>query len=149
MSEITLTSCPIGGRLSRRRIISMGLIFSIVVASSSFTLASGTRSETQEEKIEGWKQDLMKKGVGEKSRWEVRLLDGRKIKGYTGEIREDGFTLVDWGTQESSDIAFSEMESLKDKNSLSIPAKIGIIAGLAVGAVFLIGAIVLAQSEGD
>jgi len=112
-------------------------------------LASKSQAVSQNEKIAKLKERLNKRGVGEKARWEIQLLDGRKIKWYTSEIGEDEAILVDWKTKESFQIRFSEIKSLKSKSALSTPAKIAIAAAVGAGLLVAIGFIVLAASEGD
>lgn len=136
-----------GGRVSWNRIISIGLILSIVMAVNSFALVSTHQTATPDEKIAKWKEDLNKRGVGEKSRWEEQLLDGRKVKGYASETGEDGVTLVDWKTKESSEIPFSEMRCLKPSRSTG--AKIGITAAIVAGVTFGFLLILYAAAGGD
>jgi hypothetical protein len=125
------------------------MILSLITTNCFFALASQPQTTSQEKQIAKWKEDLKKRGTGEESRWEAELLDGRIVKGYASEIREDGITLVDWKTKETFDIAFSEIQSLKKKSSLSTGAKIALFAALGVGALLAIGALLLATSEGD
>jgi len=92
---------------------------------------------TQQQKEEQWKHELEQKGIGEKSKWEARLQDGRKIKGYLSEIREDGFTLVNTKTDENSRVAFSELKSLKRQGlPWQVPAG---IAGAVFGGLVVAG----------
>ncbi|UCF37586.1 MAG: hypothetical protein JSU96_01580 [Acidobacteriota bacterium] len=92
---------------------------------------------------------MSKRGVGEKARWEVVLADGRRIDGYTLSIEDESFTLADRKTQENFEIAYSEINGLRPKVHTSRGVKIAVIAGVAVGAVLAIGALVLANSKGD
>ena len=74
-----------------------------------------------------------------KCRW-VFLRDGQKIKGYTSEIREDSFTLINWKTDESYEVQFNEIDSLEKKTALSTPAKIAIYGSLvAIPILILVG----------
>jgi len=98
-----------------------------------------------EERVEKWKQRIMERGAGEKSRWEVKLKDGRKIKGYTSEIREDAFTLVNWKTHDQYDVSFDEITSLKSKSSLPVAAQIAIFGGIIVGVALVVAGLITRQ----
>jgi len=107
---------------------------------STHSVLAKQKYETREERVEKWKQQVEERGAGEKSRWEIKLRDGQKIKGYTNEIREDSFTLVNWKTDERYEVSFNEIESLEKKTSLSLPAKIAIYGALiAVPVLVLVG----------
>ncbi len=113
-------------RRLRSRSLSVALVFLLSPLLATQAVASRNAVEKQQQKVEQWKQALNKKGVGEKSRWTARLLDGRKITGYVSEIQEEGFSLVDKKTAESFTIAFSELDSLKPKG-MPLWAKIAIV----------------------
>lgn len=148
MSVVLPGSCFGERGLSWNRILSATMILLLLTTNCFLALASQPQTTNPEEQIAKWKEDLKKRGTGEKSRWEAELLDGRKVKGYASEIREDGITLVDCKTKETFAIAFSEIQSLK-KSSLSTGAKIALFAALGAGAVMAIGALLLVTSEGD
>jgi hypothetical protein len=124
-----------------RTAISFVLVATLASMSLSTNQAlAGQKYETREERVEKWKQQVEERGAGEKSRWEIKLRDGQKIKGYTNEIREDSFTLVNWKTDERYEVSFNEIESLEKKTSLSLPAKIAIYGALiAVPVLVLVG----------
>jgi hypothetical protein len=96
-----------------------------------------------------WKEQVSKRGVDERSKWKVELADGRKLTGYTGEIGDDGFTLVDLKTGASHQIKYNQISRLNPNVGMSRGAKIAVIAGVAVGAYFAIGAIWRATSKGN
>jgi len=131
MSRTSVTTCFYTLRRMSSCAFLVGLVSLAIVCSQA--LAQQVRMRpvpTQEQKVEQWRSELNQKGLGEKSRWEARLHDGRKIKGYLTEIREDGFTLVNTKTDEKYQIAFSELESLRRQGP-----RWPVIAGIG-GAVF-------------
>ena len=113
------------------------LLISGTVASAQSTQPSAERAS----QIATWKEQISKRGVGEKSKWTVQLEDGRKLKGYTGEIGEDGFTLVDLKTEESHPINYNEINRLNPRVGMPIAAQLAITAGVLAGIVLVVTAI--------
>ena len=124
--------------------LALGILLSNLSGISGFCAGQADRQA----EVEVWKQQMSQRGTGEKSKWEARLLDGRKIRGYASEIQQEGFTLVDTKSGASFDLDYADIEALKPLTGLSKGAKIALVAGIAAGAVLLVGAIVLSQSEG-
>ena len=121
----------------------------LLLTSGIFAATRNTQTSAERDtQIAKWKDQVSKRGVGEKSKWTVELADGRKLKGYTGEIREDGFTLVDLKTEERHPINYNEINRLNPNVGMSRGAKIAVIAGVTAGAVFGVLA-VLAAAWGD
>ena len=82
--------------------------------------------------IEKVRENVRKLGVGEAAQLEVKLLDGRKIKGY---IR-DSFVVVDAKSSTAATIDYSQVKQLKGKNRLTATkVRLEIIKGVAIFAV--------------
>lgn len=127
--------------------ISFVLVATIASMSlSTPSVLASQKYETREERIEKWKQQVEERGAGEKSRWEIKLRDGQKIKGYTSEIREDSFTLVNWKTDERYEVSFNEIESLEKRTSLSLPAKIAIYGTLVAVPILVLAGLAAADN---
>ena len=61
---------------------------------NALAVSSYARSQDEQARnIEKVKENVRKLGVGEEARVEVKLHDGRKLKGYIQEAGEDNFTL--------------------------------------------------------
>jgi small nuclear ribonucleoprotein (snRNP)-like protein len=76
---------------------------------TSITFAQQASSDAQIEKV---KAKVVKIGVGEEARVEVRLRDGRKVKGYISEIENDYFTVVDDNAGVATRIDYSQVQKL-------------------------------------
>ena len=120
----------------KRKVVSIILALAICLGSG----CSGRNVIVQSgvDSAEKFKQPVNERGTGEKSKWEVELKDGRKIKGYAAEIREDGFTLVNWKTDERYEVRFDEMKSLRYVHLLPKAATIAILACIGAFVVFVI-----------
>jgi hypothetical protein len=120
----------------KRKVVSSILALAICLVSGcsgrNVIVQSGADSGEQ------FKQPVTERGTGEKSKWEVELKDGLKIKGYAEEIRNDGFTLVNWKTDEQYEVRFDEITSLREVHVLPTAANIAILACIGAFVVFAI-----------
>ena len=107
-----------------------GLLISIINIGPVMALATSGDQSPLMEKI---KEEITKRGVGEKARVSVRLLSGTKVKGYVSDAGEDTFVITDAKTKQATTIAYRDVEQVKGKG-LSTGAKIGIGVGIGVAA---------------
>lgn len=95
------------------------------------------------------KAEIIKLGLGESARVELKLRDGKKVKGYIREAGEDTFVVGDAKSGNATTIAYSQVKEIKGHN-LATGAKValtlGAILGIAVGLSILL-AVVLFQGE--
>lgn len=82
------------------------------------------------------KSYLAERGNNSKSKFTIKLRDGRKIKGYIAERNADDFVVAEAGTNNRMTISYEDVAKVK-KSGLSLGAKVG-IAALVVGAVAVI-----------
>lgn len=81
---------------------------------------------------------VLKLGVGERARVEVKLRDDTKLKGYVSAAAADSFTVTDAKTGASTVVAYSDVAQLKRSgNGFSTMTKVLIggaaAAGLIIG----------------
>lgn len=79
------------------------------------------------------KSYLAERGNNPKSKFTIKLRDGRKIKGYIAERNTDDFVVAEAGTNNRMIISYEDVAKIK-KSGLSLGAKVG-IAALIIGAV--------------
>lgn len=87
--------------------------------------------DTRAEKV---RMDVMKLGVGEKARVEIKLRDNSKLKGYIGETGDDSFTVLDTKNGSNQSIAYAEVEKVKKTGGGSSSRSWIILGAAAVGA---------------
>jgi len=80
------------------------------------------------------RSQILKLGVGEEAKLEVKLKDKTKLKGHISEAGENHFVLVETGTNRAITVPYDQVQQGKGQN-LSTGAKILIV----VGVLFLIG----------
>jgi hypothetical protein len=91
---------------------------------------ANVRQETQAEKIEKVKEGVHQLGIGPEARVEVKLMDGRKFKGYIKDSNDDHFVVVDKKTGAEITVDYSQVKEIKGKNGLTA-AKVAITVGKA------------------
>jgi len=101
---------------------------------------SRSQDDKQARRIEKIKENVRKLGVGTDARAEVKLQDGRKLKGYIREATDDGFIIVEEKTGTATSVTYLEVAQLKGKNRLTA-AKVGITVAKGVGVVAGVAAI--------
>lgn len=95
--------------------------------------------------IEKVRENVRKLGVGEAAQIEVKLLNGRKIKGYVRETSEDSFVVVDAKTNEAANVDYLQVKQVKGKNQLTA-AKVGLTVVKGVAVVAIVAAVATVAS---
>ena len=115
-----------------------GLLVNAVAVSASYARPQDEPARN----IEKIKENVRKLGVGEDARVEVKLKDGRKLKGYIQEAGEDNFTVIDSKSGTATNVAYSQVTQLKGSNR-STAAKVGINVAKGVAVVAAVAGIAL------
>jgi len=92
------------------------------------------------------KDQVQKRGAGERSRVRVTLRNKTEVKGYISQIDADSFQVTDNKTGQATTIAYQDVMKVR-RNGMSTVAKIAIGAGVVAGA--MIGAGLLAYRDRD
>jgi hypothetical protein len=90
------------------------------------------------------KDQVRKRGIGEKSRVKANLANGTEVKGYVSKIEETSFDVTE-KTGHTVTIAYADVRNIRGPG-LSKGAKIGIGVGVAVGGLAIIVAILYAHT---
>lgn len=122
----------------------VALVLNITVA------ARPVDAETHEEKdarrVEKVKEGVRRRGIGEKARVKVQMLDKTTVKGYIKEVTADNFVVVDARTNAASTIDYRQVKAIGGRN-LSTWAKIDIGVGIAGAVLATLIVIALTQVE--
>lgn len=136
-----------------KRLLSALLVGLLINFAAPGTARAGQGADEQARRVEKVRAAVRKLGVGEEARVEVRLADGRRVKGHVREAGEDGFVVVDAKTGAATNVVYSQVAQVKGANRLTA-AKVGITIAkgvavfAAVGAAFtLFGFILLSQMD--
>ena len=117
----------------RKKFIS--LMLSVLLANlAAIPVYSQSQNSDDARRIEKIKEGVRKLGTGPEARVELKLADGRKIKGYIREATDESFTVVEDKTGLVGTITYLEVSNLKGKNGLTA-AKVGLNVAKGVGIV--------------
>ena len=118
-------------------LILIGLMVYLVSGGQALAIAS---SRDQTPSVEKIKARIAKRGVGEKARVEIKLRNGKTIKGYISSAGPDDFRVTDRKTGQTTTVAYADVAEVR-KPGLSNLTKIAIFAGIGVAIVITIGVI--------
>lgn len=126
--------------------LSVILISLSLVTTCARTSHATPRQGQPRGRAEKVRSSLIKLGVGESARVEVKLRDGTRLKGYVREAGEDSFVVVNRKTGAASAVTYEQVDKLKGRG-LSTGAKVAIGFGVAAGAFAMLALIGLHYSD--
>lgn len=109
-------------------------VFGFVLYGVGFAqVTANPQEDKQARAVEKVRENVRKLGVGEAARIEVKLVNGKNLKGYIREAAEDSFVLVDDKTSAPETVAYSQIKQIKGKNRLTA-SKVGltIVKGVVI-----------------
>jgi hypothetical protein len=116
----------------------VGLLLNIVGVIPAY---ASSKEETRTRFAEKVKEGIGRLGTGPEARVEVKLRDGRKLKGYISEAGENGFVIVEAKSGTASTVPYPQVKQVTG-NNLSKGAKIALTVGLVVGLLFLLTVVI-------
>ena len=104
-------------------------VLSVILAGLLMNVFAGaayacSQDEVQLRLIAKIRENVRKLGVGKEARVEVKVTDGRKLKGYIQETSEESFIVVEDRSGISTPVYYTQVSQLKGKNKLTA-AKVG------------------------
>jgi hypothetical protein len=127
-----------------RKVLSLTLIALLINVWGGTPVRAGAQVVEQTRNVEKVKANIRKLGIGEAARVELRLWDGRKLRGYLREAGEDQFIVVDAKTGAETTVTYAQVRQVKGSNRLTA-AKVGltIAKGVAIVGAVALGAMLL------
>jgi hypothetical protein len=128
-----------------KKVLSLTLIALLINVVGVSPVRAGAQVVEQTRDVQKVKENIRKLGVGDAARVELKLWDGRKLKGYIREAGEDNLTIVDAKTGAVTTVTYAEVRQVKGSNRLTA-AKVGltlakgvaIVGAVALGAMLLV-----------
>jgi hypothetical protein len=117
------------------------LVITFLILNSVAFAAQMAQGTSQVAKV---KDQVQKRGVGEKSRVKAKLVNGTEVRGYISKIEETSFDVTN-KTGQTTTISYAEVQNIQGPG-LSKGAKIGIGVAVAAGGLAIIAAILYAHS---
>ena len=96
-------------------------------------VAQAQPQSRDEQKTASIKATVEKRLASNKTRVKVKMRTGEEVKGQIHQSDDSGFTLTQDKTNKQVQISYVEVQKVSGRGGLSTAAKIGIIAGIAVG----------------
>jgi hypothetical protein len=125
----------------RRIIPSITLIVLLLHTAVSLQPAYVNRQEDDQARhVAKVKKAVIKLGVGTDARVIIKLQDGRELKGFIREIKDDALVIADRNTGIATEVKYKAVKQVKGHN-LSTGAKIGIGVGIAVAVLAILAII--------
>ncbi len=122
-----------------KKILSLTLAALLSNLAAAMPVSAGAQVVGQTRNVEKMRENVRKLGTGEAARVELKLWDGRRLKGYISEAGEDSFSVADAKTGAPETVTYEDVKQVKGRNSLTA-AKVGL--SLAKGAA-IVGAVAL------
>ena len=119
-------------------LVLVGLLLNIVGVIPAY---AGSKEDTRARFAEKVKEGISKLGTGPEARVEVKLRDGRKLKGYISEAGENSFVIVEAKSGAASTVPYAQVKQVTG-NNLSKGAKIAITVGIVVGLLLLLTVVI-------
>lgn len=120
-----------------------GMLWSSALGSQT-AAAQGQESNGRAEKA---RAEVRRLGVGPKSRVEVRLQDGTRLKGSISAAGEDAFTVTEQKTGATRTVAYSDVARVKKPGGVS--ALTWVVIGVAAAAAVVVGVTVVGPAVCD
>ena len=129
--------------------LSFTLVCLLSVAANSALVSAQTNTDRTASSLAKIKNDVSKRGTGEKSRVEVKMLDGTKLNGYISQMDENSFTLVDRKTKQPSSIAYRDVAKVSNRSTNGDRIALWIIGGAAAVAAIVGGSMLLRRCRNE
>jgi hypothetical protein len=112
------------------KIVALLLVWALVFSSTTFAAQSADTPQ-----VAKFKQQVQKRGAGEKSRVRVTLANGTMVKGYIDKIDDSSFQVNGKAAGQATSISYTDVRKIQGPG-LSTGAKVGIgvVVGLAIAA---------------
>ncbi len=121
--------------MSIRKPVRLALVL-LLITTGANPVAARSRPQKDPLSAEEVRAKVAKLGTGKRSRAEVTLKDDRRLKGYIGEISEDGFTLVDAKRGTVTAVAYGQVRQFKSASHGG--RDLAIIGGAVAGIIILV-----------
>jgi hypothetical protein len=127
-----------------RKVLALTLIALLINVATATPVRAGAQVVEQTRNVEKVKENIRKLGTGEATRVELKLWDGRKLKGFIREVGADDFSIVDTKTGAAANVPYAQVRQVKGSNRLTA-VKVGltIAKGMAIVGAVALGAMLL------
>lgn len=120
-----------------KRVLSLALAALIVNTAGPSPVFAASKAEKEARFIEKVRAGIGGLGTGDKARVEVKLRDGRKLRGYVGEAGAESFVVVDAKAgAATTTVAYAQVGQVRG-NNLATGVRVAIGVGIVVAVIVL------------
>ena len=123
--------------MSKRKLLSLALVSFLLNLVCFTPTIAGTKTDKEFQFADRVKAGIAKLGTGPEAHVELKLRDGKKLKGYVTQIADDHFVVVNVKTGATMAVPYPQVKQVKG-NNLSNGAQIAIAVVIAVVVITLI-----------
>ena len=120
-----------------KKLLSLAVVGLLLNIAGVIPAYASSKEESRARFAEKVKEGIGRLGTGPEARVEVKLRDGRKLKGYISEAGENSFVIVEAKSGTASTVPYPQVKQVTG-NNLSKGAKIALTVGVVVGVLFLL-----------
>ena len=120
-----------------KKLLALALALLMINLGGMTQAFAASKEEKEARFAEKVKTNVLKLGIGQAARVEVKLRDKTKLKGYISAADAESFTVTDTKTGIATTVGYPQVKSVKG-NNLSTGAKIAIGVGIAATILFII-----------
>ena len=110
----------------------------LLVLAPLMRVAQAHPQSRDEQKTASIKATVARRLANKKTKVKIKLRTGEEMKGQLNQSDDNGFTIIQDKTNKQVQISYAEVEKVSGRGGLSTAAKIGIIAGIAVGVLAIV-----------
>jgi hypothetical protein len=121
------------------------LTFTLVLVPLGQIAPAQARTKTDDDPAK-IKANVEKRLANKKTKVEIKLRSGSKIKGRITQAGENGFTITEDKTGKQSDVSYSEVAQVRGRG-MSTGTKIALIVGVAAVVVIVAGVISVKNAD--
>jgi hypothetical protein len=128
-----------------KKVLSLTFIVLLINMAGVKSVRAGAQVVRQASNVEKVKENIRKLGSGEATRVELKLWDGRKLKGYIREAGAEDCSIVDAKTGAATSVPYAQVRQVKGSNrltavkvGLTIAKGVAIVGAVALGAMLLV-----------
>lgn len=124
-------------RLMKKKLM-VGSVALLLVLAPLIRVAQAQPQSRDEQNTASIKATVEKRLANKKTKVKVKLRAGEEMKGRIDQSDDNGFTITQDKTNKQVQISYAEVQKVSGRGGLSTAAKIGIIAGIAVGVLAIV-----------
>ena len=128
--------------MSKRKLLSLALVSFLLNLVCFTPTIAGTKTDKESQFADRVKAGIAKLGTGPEAHVELKLRDGKKLKGYVSQVADDHFVVVDVKTGATTPVPYPQVKQVKGNNLAR-----GVQIAIAVVIVLVVIGLIFGRSD--